>query len=76
MEELGDATFGCLVAGKVIKVRLVGGFGANTDDGCGVIGNVPVLEEEAGRPDKLGAAMVGFVLGSLCKNGREGMDSQ
>ncbi len=48
----------------------------DTDDGCGIMGNVLVVEGEAGRPDKLGAAMVGFVLGSLCENGREGMGSQ
>jgi hypothetical protein len=34
------------------------------------------IEGEAGRPDELGTTMVGFVLGGLCKNGREGMNSQ
>ncbi len=51
-------------------------LGANMDDSCGVIGNVLILDGEAGRPDKLGTAMVGFVLGGLHKDGREGMDSQ
>ncbi len=50
-------------------------LGTNTDDSRGVIGNVFVVEGEAGRPDKLGAAMVGFVLGSLWEDGRDGMDS-
>jgi hypothetical protein len=75
-EELGDATFGCLIAGVVIEVGFVGSFGTNTDDGCGVIGDVLVIEGEAGRIDKLGTAMVGFVIGDLRKDGREGMDSQ
>ncbi len=48
----------------------------NTDNGHGVIGNVVVVEGEAGRPDNLSAIMVGFVLGSLCEDGREGIDSQ
>ncbi len=68
--------FGCRVAGIVVKAGFVGGLGANTDNGCGIIGNVLVLEGEAGRPDKLGTAMVGFVLGSLCKDGCERKDSQ
>jgi hypothetical protein len=73
VEELGNATFGCFVVGVVIKVGFVGSLGVNTDDSCGVIGNVLVVEGEAGRPDKLGAAMVGFVLGGLRKDGCEGM---
>jgi hypothetical protein len=68
--------FGCLGAGVVVKVELVGGLGANRDNGCGINGNVLVIEGEAGRPDKLGAAMVGFVLGGLREDGCEGMDSQ
>ncbi len=74
-EELGDAMFCCLEAGIVAEVRFVGGLGPNTDNSCGILGNVPVVEGEAGRPDKPGATMVGFVLGGLCKDGREGMDS-
>jgi hypothetical protein len=58
-----------------LKVGFVGGLGANTDDGCGIVGNVPVIEGEVRRPDKHGAAMVGFVLGSLRKDGHEEMDS-
>jgi hypothetical protein len=75
-EELGNTTFGCLITGVVVKVGFVGVLGANTDDGCGVISNVLVVEGEAGRPDKLGATMVSFVLGGLCEGGCEGMDSQ
>ncbi len=74
-EEFGDAMFSCLVAGIVVKVGFMGDLGANTDDGRGVVGNVPVIEGEAGRPDKLGVAMVGFVLGGLCEDGCERMDS-
>ncbi len=53
----------------------MGGLDANMDDGCGVVGDVPVIEGKAGRPDKLGATIVGFVLGGLCEDGREGMDT-
>ncbi len=75
MEELGNATFGCFVAGVVLKSGFVGGLGANMDDGRCVIGNILVVEGEAGRPDKLGATMVGFVLGGLREDGCKGMDS-
>jgi hypothetical protein len=75
MEELGNTTFDCFLAGIVVKAGFVGGLGANTDDSRGVVGNVPVVEGEAGRPDKLGAAMIGFVLGGLCEDGHEGMGS-
>ncbi len=72
-EEFGNATFGYFVAGIVVEARFVGGLGANTDDSHGVVGNVPVAEGEAGRPDKLGGAMAGFILGGLLENGRERM---
>ncbi len=49
----------------------LGGLGTNTDVSHGVVGNVPVIEGEDGRPDKLGVAMVGFVLGGLHEDGRE-----
>ncbi len=75
MEELGDAMFGCFVAGIVVEAGFVGRLGANTDNGPGVVGNVSIVEGEAGRPDKPGAAMVGFVVGSLRKDGCEGMNS-
>jgi hypothetical protein len=64
-EELGDTTFGCLIAGLVVEVGFVGGLGTNSDNGCGIISNVLVIEGEAGRPDELGAAGVSFVLGGL-----------
>ncbi len=53
----------------------MGSLGANTDNGHGVVCNVPVIEGEAGRPDELGGAMVGSVLGGLHEDGRERMDS-
>jgi hypothetical protein len=49
MEKLGKATFGCLVAGVVVKAGFVGGLGMDMDNGCGVIGNALVVEGEAGR---------------------------
>jgi hypothetical protein len=67
--------FGCLVAGIVVEVGFSGGLSANMDDGRGIIGNVPVIEREAGRPDKLGGAMVGFVLNGLREDVHEGMVS-
>jgi hypothetical protein len=75
VEEFGDAMFGCFVAGLVVKAGFVGSLGANTDASRGIIGNVPVIEGEVGRPDKLRGAMVGFVLGGLHEDGCEGMDS-
>ncbi len=33
VEELGNTTFGCFVAGIVIKAGFVEGLGMNTDDG-------------------------------------------
>ncbi len=74
-EELGDTTFGCFIAGVVVEAGFVGDLGANTDNSRGIIGNVSVVEGEAGRPDKLGGAMVGFVLGGIREDGHEGMDS-
>jgi hypothetical protein len=64
-EEFGNATFGCFVAGIVVKAGFVGG----------IVGHVPILVGEAGRPDELGGAMVGFVLGGLREDGHKGMDS-
>jgi hypothetical protein len=75
VKEFGGATFGCLVAGIVVEAGFVGGLSVNTDNGHGNVGNVSVVEGEAGRPNKLGVAMVGFVLGGLHKDGRERMDS-
>ncbi len=69
LEEFGDATLGRLVAGIVIEAGFVGSLGANMDNSHGVVGNVPVVEGEAGRPDELGVAMVGFVLGGLHEDG-------
>jgi hypothetical protein len=75
VEKFGKATFGSFVAGVVVKAGFVGGLGSNTDNGCGIIGNDPVIEREAGRPDELGGAMVSFILGSLREDGPEGIDS-
>jgi hypothetical protein len=75
VEEFGNATFGCLIAGVVLKVGFVGGLGAYTDNSCGVISDVPVIRGERGRHDKLGGTMVGFLLGSLCEDGHERLNS-
>ena len=52
----------------------MGSLCANPDDSRGIVGNILILEGEAGRPDKLGVAMVGYLLGSLCREGHEGMN--
>jgi hypothetical protein len=75
-EEFGNAMLGCFIAGIVVEAGFVGNLGANTDNGCGIVGDVPVIEGEARRPDELGGTMVGFVLGGLHEDGREGMDPQ
>ncbi len=66
-EEIGDATFGCFVAGIVVKAGFVGGLGANTDNDRGLVGNVPVVEGGAGRPGELGGAVASFLHGNLRK---------
>ncbi len=53
----------------------MGGLCSNTDNCRGIVGNVFIIEGEAGGPDELGAAVFGFVLGSLNQDGREGMDT-
>ncbi len=75
VEEFCNTTFGCLMADAVVKAGFVGGQNANAVDSRGVVGNVPVVEGEVGRPDKLGVAMVGFILGNLREDGHERMDS-
>jgi hypothetical protein len=47
MEEFGNATFGCLVAGMVFKAGFVGGLGTNTEDSRGIVGDVPVVKGKA-----------------------------
>ncbi len=74
-EEFGNATFGCFVAGIAVEAGIVGSLGVHTEDGHGIIGNVLVVEGEAGRPDELGSTMVGFILGGLCEDGCERMAS-
>ena len=52
----------------------MGGLCGNLDDSRGIVGNILFVEGEARRPDKLGAAMVGFVLGGLHEDGHKGMN--
>jgi hypothetical protein len=53
----------------------VGHLCTNTDDCRGVIGDVFIIEGEAGGTYEFGVAMFGFVLGGLLEDGREGVDS-
>jgi hypothetical protein len=75
MKEFCDASFGPLVTGVVIKAGFMGSLCLNVDDCYGIVGDVFVVEGEADGPDKLGVAMVGFVLGGIHEDGREGMGS-
>ena len=69
-EELGNTTFGCLVGGIAVKAEFVGSLGVNMDDGRGIIGNDLIVEGEVVRPDKLGAAMVSFLLSQAMLSSR------
>ena len=62
-KEFGDASFGRLVTGIVIKAGFMGGLCLNVDNCCGVVGDVFIVEGETGGPDELGVAVFGFVLG-------------
>jgi hypothetical protein len=74
VEKFCGATFSCFVSGVVGEAGFVGSLSMNTD-GPGIVNNVPVIEGKVGRPDKLGGTMVSFVLGGLCEDGYERMDS-
>jgi len=74
-EKFRNASFGRFVAGVVIKAGFVGRLCTNSDDSRGVVGDVFILEREAGGPYELVAAMFGFVLDGLREDGREGVDS-
>ena len=70
-KEFGDATFGHLVTGIVIEAGFVGSLCMNTDNCRGFVGNVFIVEGEAGGLYEFGIAMVGFVLGGIHEDGRE-----
>jgi hypothetical protein len=74
-KEFCDASFSHLITGVVNRAGFMGSLCLNADDCCGVVGKVFVVVGEADGPDKLGVAMVGFVLGGIREDGREGMDS-
>jgi hypothetical protein len=74
-KEICDALFGRLVTGVVVEAGFMGGLCSNADNCRGIVGNVFVVEGVADGPDELGIVMVGFVLGGIHKDGREGMRS-
>ena len=74
-EKFRNASFGRFVVGVVIKVGFVGRLCTNSDDSRDVVGDVFILEREAGGPYELVGAMFGFVLDGLHEDGREGVDS-
>jgi hypothetical protein len=47
----------------------------NSDDCCGVVGDVFIVERKAGGTYEFGVAMFGFLLDGLREDGREGVDS-
>jgi len=47
-KEFGDASFGRLVTGKVIEAGFMGRLCTNTDDCCGIVGDVSIVEGEVG----------------------------
>ena len=51
----------------------MGSFCTNTDGCCGAIGDVFIIEREAGGLYEFLVAVFGFVLGGICEDGREGM---
>ena len=74
-EKFRNATFGRFVTGVVIKAGFMGHLCTNPDDCRGVVGNVFIVEREAGGTYELVVAMFGFVLDGLSEDGREGVDS-
>jgi len=74
-KKFGDATLGRLVTGVVIEAGFVDSLCMNTDDCRGIVGDVFIVEGEAEGLYKFGVAMVGFVLGGIREDGREGIDS-
>jgi len=74
-EKFGDATFGRFVTVIVIKAGFVGRLCTNSDDCCGAVGEVFIVEREAGGTYELVVAMFGFVLDGVRDDGREGVDA-
>ena len=74
-KESRDSTFGGLITGVVIKAGFMGRFCMNSDDCRGVIVDVFIVEGEAGGTYEFLVAMVGLVLGDLCEDGHEGMNT-
>jgi hypothetical protein len=65
VEELGDAAFGCLIAGKVIKAGMVGSLCVDTEDGGGIVGDGAAIDGKAGGANKHCIAMVGHLPHSI-----------
>jgi hypothetical protein len=74
-KKFGNAMFGCFVTGVVIEAGFMGRLCTNPDNCCGVVGDVFIVEGEAGGTYKFGVAMFSFVLGGLHEDDHEGVDS-
>jgi len=74
-EKFGDATLGCFLAGVVIKAGFVSRICTNPDDCRGIVGDVFIVEREAGGTYELVVAMFGFVLDGFREDSREGVDA-
>ena len=70
-----NATFGRFITGIVIEAGFMGRLCTNLDDCHGVVGDVFIVEGEAGGTYEFGVAMFCFVLGGLREDSREGMDA-
>ena len=53
----------------------MGRFCMNSDDCRGIVCNFCIVEGESGGTYELLVAMVGLVLGGLCEDGREGINT-
>jgi len=74
-KKFGDATLGRFVTGVVIEAGFMGRLCTNPDNCHGIVGDVFIVEGEAGVAYEFGVAMFSFVLSGLREDGREGMDS-
>jgi len=75
VDDIAENTLGRSVTGVVIKAGFVGRLCTNPDDCRGVVGNVFIVEREAGGTYELVVAVFGFVLDGLHEDGREGVDA-
>ena len=74
-KKFGNTTFSRFVTGIVIEARFMGCLCMNSDDCCGIVGDVFIVEGEADGTYEFLVAMFSFVLGGLREDGCEGVNS-